>query len=237
MLLYSLICRGLSELFPSHAQLSQAFIFPNPTYLDEYLSVDLQVSKIDPKTDLNVITANVLKPSGDIGCESITQLTSQPNPFNRDAHHLEHEECETNGGVSHKGLEVGIRSVHERNFSKSDFKQYLDLSGDRNSLYTDQDFTEKKGFRGLLVPAPLLAGMFSYLLGTKLPGRGTNWLKLHLRYLSPAYLDEQISAQVCITRIRPEKELVNLQLKSMNSENKIICLGEALVLVSDLNMS
>ncbi len=32
------------------------------------------------------------------------------------------------------------------------------------------------------VPEPLIAGLFSYLLGEELPGHGTNYLKQHMRF-------------------------------------------------------
>ena len=36
------------------------------------------------------------------------------------------------------------------------------------------------------VPEPLIAAMFSYLLGVKLPGPGTNYLKQDMNFRAPA---------------------------------------------------
>jgi acyl dehydratase len=79
-----------------------------------------------------------------------------------------------------------------------------------------------------------LGGLFSFLLGTRLPGRGTNWLKQRLVFPRPAYPGQEITARVEITRLRPEKELVNLRTTCTNPQGEIICDGEALVLVKDL---
>jgi acyl dehydratase len=79
-----------------------------------------------------------------------------------------------------------------------------------------------------------LGGLFSYLLGTRLPGRGTNWLKQRLVFPQPAYANQAITARVEIVRLRPEKELVNLRTTCANPAGEIVCDGEALVFVKDL---
>lgn len=83
------------------------------------------------------------------------------------------------------------------------------------------------------VPGPLIAGLFSYLLGTELPGRGTNYLKQALRYPQPAYYGEELTATVRVTRLRPDKALVNLQTTCTTADGRLVCDGEALVLAKD----
>ena len=46
------------------------------------------------------------------------------------------------------------------------------------------------------VPEPLLAALFSYLLGVTLPGPGTNYLKQELTFAAPAPLGEALTATV-----------------------------------------
>src|SRR3546814_4647839 len=65
------------------------------------------------------------------------------------------------------------------------------------------------------VPEPLIAGLFSFLLGERLPGHGTNYLKQHMNYLSPAEIGEPLTAEVRITRLRADKSLVNLDTRSI----------------------
>ena len=79
-----------------------------------------------------------------------------------------------------------------------------------------------------------MAGQFSYLLGTRLPGQGTNYLKQRLQFPSPAYVGERIDCSVRIVRIREEKELVNLSTICANPAGETVCHGEALVLVRDV---
>ncbi len=84
------------------------------------------------------------------------------------------------------------------------------------------------------VPEPLIGGLFSYLLGRELPGFGTNYLKQHMRFLRPARLGEPITATVEITRIRPDKHLVDLATTCTAADGTVLCDGRALVLVEDV---
>ena len=70
------------------------------------------------------------------------------------------------------------------------------------------------------------------MLGTQLPGRGTNWLKQRLLIRIPVYPGDELAAHVQIVRIRPEKELVNLRTWVI-AAGQTVCDGEALVWVGD----
>lgn len=86
------------------------------------------------------------------------------------------------------------------------------------------------GGDGAAVPEPLIAGLFSYLLGEQLPGHGTNYLKQHMRFHGPARVDEPLTATVTVTRLRRDKALVNLDTRCTGEGGRLICDGDALVL-------
>ncbi len=121
-----------------------------------------------------------------------------------------------------KKLQIGDRATLKRIFSLGDLAEYASLAG-----------IEVSGDEHV-VPGPLLGGMFSYLLGTQCPGRGTNYLKQHLEFPTLARVGEELMATVEIIRLRPEKELANLRTVCTNSAGQIVCQGEALVLVKDV---
>jgi 3-hydroxybutyryl-CoA dehydratase len=84
------------------------------------------------------------------------------------------------------------------------------------------------------VPEPLIAGMISYLLGVRLPGPGTNYLKQELQFMAHAPLNEPLTASVEITRLRPEKFLVDLKALCVRENGEIVCQGRSLVLARDV---
>lgn len=80
------------------------------------------------------------------------------------------------------------------------------------------------------VPEPLIAGLFSYLLGMELPGKGTNYLKQVITFEQQAHANETLTATVKVSRLRADKALVNLETTCTGHDNRTICQGEALVL-------
>jgi 3-hydroxybutyryl-CoA dehydratase len=104
------------------------------------------------------------------------------------------------------------------------------------SMQDLQDYTELSGHEvtGGQVPEPLIGALFSYLLGVKLPGLGTNYLKQETRFQTPANIGEALTARVEITRIRPDKQLIDLATTCFRADGKIAASGRALVYVGDL---
>ncbi len=85
-----------------------------------------------------------------------------------------------------------------------------------------------------IVPEPLLGALFSYLLGVKLPGVGTNYLKQETTFPAPARVGEALTATVEITRLRPDKHLADLETVCRAPDGTVVATGRALVGVSDV---
>ena len=122
-------------------------------------------------------------------------------------------------------LAPGDSASRTRVFSAADVAEYRDLSGDRALRFGD-------GGGG--VPGPLLAGMISDLLGTTLPGLGTNWLKQSLAYGPGVPLGAEVTATVTIDRMVPEKGLVYLH-SEVHCGGDVAVSGRTLVLVRNLS--
>lgn len=119
-------------------------------------------------------------------------------------------------------LSVGQAEEITRRYDRADMDGFAALSG------TDPATLDS-------VPEPLIAALFSYLLGVRLPGAGTNYLKQEMRFLAPAPLDRPLTARVEITRLRPDKHLVDLRTTCRDAEDgTLICDGRALVLARDV---
>lgn len=85
-----------------------------------------------------------------------------------------------------------------------------------------------------VLPEPLIGALFSYLLGVELPGQGTNYLKQQTEFVGQARLGEPLTARVEITRLRPDKDLVDLETTCRTADGTIVATGRALVYVGDV---
>ena len=234
MLLYSTIYQVLGDKLPGPGtvQLEQSLMFPTPTFTGEEMTIRLAVVEVRPDPGTAVLETTISHCDGRVACQG--QCTVGQDILllrsNRDVD----EPVRPSEAETFKGLKIGQKAASTRVFSGDDLVEYADLTGDRNPIFVDGAYTRRAGLKGPMIPGGLLGGLFSYLLGTKLPGRGTNWLKQRIVFAQPAYPGEQITAQVEITRIRPEKELVNLRTACLDQSGQFLCTGEVLVLVSDL---
>ncbi|MEM9633636.1 MAG: phosphate acetyltransferase [Pseudomonadota bacterium] len=118
-------------------------------------------------------------------------------------------------------LEFGQSAEISRTYSPQDMQDFALLSGNSENVPST-------------VPGPLVGGLFSYLLGVELPGRGTNYLKQSLEFLAPAPVGQELTASVTVTRLRPEKHLVDLETVCEAADGTRICQGRALVYVEDV---
>lgn len=235
MLLYGCIAKALAELIPGPGavQLEQELMFPHPTFVGEEITVSLRVERVNADGTLELGTT-ITKPGSEaavITAQGRTRVappgvtSHAPAPS---VHLLEPGDDEL------YGLRPGMTASATRTFSDADLEQYGDLVGDRNPSHRDDAYARRLGLPGRVVPGPLLAGMFSDLLGTRLPGRGTGWMKQKLAFLSPACPGEALTARVEIVRLRRDKELVNLRSTITGADGRLVCDGESLVLVRNL---
>ena len=117
-------------------------------------------------------------------------------------------------------LEIGKSATAIRCFDAGEAADYAELAG--------LDIVPR------YVPEPLIGGLFSYLLGVRLPGPGTNYLKQEMRFTGRAEFGVPLTARVTVTRLRPEKHLVDLETVCETPEGDRVCEGRALVYVEDV---
>jgi acyl dehydratase len=236
MLLYSTICRVLSTQYPGPGilQIKQDMMFQNPTYTQTEIRIKLEVIDFQSALQLAELSTVIGLPDGKLACNGSTtvHLPGWKGGFpGIDAGMAAAGDSEAQ---SLKRLQVGQSAAAKKKFNAEDLSEYAALTKDTNPLFNDAVFARQQGFKDCIIPGPLLSGMFSDLLGTKLPGRGTNWLKQKLHFPAPAYMGDEITARVEIIRLRPQKNLVNLIGTCSNSSGEWVCQAQSLVLVRDL---
>jgi hypothetical protein len=114
-------------------------------------------------------------------------------------------------------MRVGDRAAITRTFATADAADFAALAG-------------LPGDPPASVPEPLIAALFSYLLGVELPGPGTNYLKQEMTFAAAAPWGEPLTAWVEVTRLRPDKHLVDLATTCTRADGSVLCRGRALVL-------
>jgi 3-hydroxybutyryl-CoA dehydratase len=77
MLLYGVLCGVLNTHFPNARQLEQELIFPKPTYADEEVTFNLEVTEIWPVSQLARLKTTVIRADGEMTCEGLMLIRWQ----------------------------------------------------------------------------------------------------------------------------------------------------------------
>jgi len=234
MFLYSLISGTISHYFPGMKQLYQTFMFLTPTYAGEKIQIRLEVlNTIDGGYGYELQT-NCIRPNGEYGCQGTTQIINIAQGSNLSEVQPINSDRPISDAPSIKGIKIGQAASLVRKFTREDVLDYSRLADDANPVFRDIGYAQKHGYEDLVVPGGLLGGMISTLLGTRLPGGGTNWLKQKYSFNQQAYVNQNITATVEVSRIRQEKWLVNLETTCKDHQGELIFTGDALVQVQDV---
>jgi acyl dehydratase len=193
-------------------------MFPAPTFAEENLDLHLAIPTVDSPLHRRVEIS--LGNSFGETCRGHASIGFDERAWDRDPPPDE----ATSDTEPLKGMRVGMSAERRRVLKADEVLALTELVEDPHPDY--------RGDRPVIPPA-LLGGMISDLLGVSLPGPGANWLKQTCRFRQPVSTGEEVRASVTITRLRPEKNLVNLST-TCETDDGAAMTGEALVLAGDV---
>lgn len=126
---------------------------------------------------------------------------------------------------------VGQRASFSKTITDADVIIFAGLTGDLNPLHIDQVAASKTRFGHRIAHGTLLMGFISNLLGTKVPGPGTIYLRQDITFLKPTYIGDTVTAAVEVLTVRPEKNVCTLATTCHNQHGVLLVKGEATVMV------
>ncbi|NLX41051.1 MAG: MaoC family dehydratase [Bacteroidales bacterium] len=126
-------------------------------------------------------------------------------------------------------LYIGQEERMSAQFSMEKVKAFANITGDFNPIHLDPVYATQTIFKENIVHGFLVASLFSTILGTKMPGEGSIYLKQNMKFVKPVYIDDTVTAVVSITDINFEKQLVTLNTTCHNQDGVVVIEGDALV--------
>lgn len=129
---------------------------------------------------------------------------------------------------------VGEKAQLSRSITDEDIQHMADITGDFNPVHMDDEFAGRTRFKGRIAHGLFSAGLISAVLGTKLPGPGSVYLKQELNFLYPVRAGDTLTAEVEVTAWRPDKRIITLKTRCQNQDGRDVVDGEAVLLVEKL---
>ncbi|MAH78419.1 MAG: MaoC family dehydratase [Rickettsiales bacterium TMED254] len=138
-------------------------------------------------------------------------------------------------GLFLEDLKVGQEAMISKTVTESDIVFFSGVSGDNNPVHISDEFAEKTLFKKRVAHGFFTASLISTVIGTKLPGPGSIYLKQSIQFLAPVFIGETIKVVVKVKYINLKQKRVTLETYCEKNKERILE-GEAEILVqSKLN--
>jgi len=126
-------------------------------------------------------------------------------------------------------LKIGQKASVQKTFSAADVTAFAGISLDVNPIHMSDKYAEGTIFGKRIVHGILTSGLISAVLANKLPGPGAIYMGQELRFTSPVYLGDDITAEVEVVELREDKKIVKLSTTCVNQDGKTVISGVATV--------
>lgn len=126
-------------------------------------------------------------------------------------------------------LKVGDTAEFTKTVSEADIYMYAGVTGDVNPAHIDEVYASNTFFKTRIAHGMLLAGFISTVLGNKLPGYGTIYMKQEVEFLAPVRIGDTVTARAKVVEIIQDKNRVLLRTTCVNQDGVTVVDGEALV--------
>jgi 3-hydroxybutyryl-CoA dehydratase len=125
----------------------------------------------------------------------------------------------------------GDTAAVTRTITRDDIERFANLSGDRNPIHLDQNYSAATRFQGCIAHGMLTSSLISNVIGNHLPGLGSIYLGQNLRFVAPVFPGDSITARATVTAVRVDKPVITLETVCTNQRGEVVIRGEAVVLV------
>jgi 3-hydroxybutyryl-CoA dehydratase len=126
-------------------------------------------------------------------------------------------------------LQIGDFAEFAKTISESDIYLYAGITGDSNPAHLNEEYAKKTFFKTRIAHGMLTAGFISTIMGTRLPGPGTIYLKQELKFLAPVHIGDTITARAEVVEIIADKNRVRFKTTCSNQKGTLVLDGEAIV--------
>ena len=127
-------------------------------------------------------------------------------------------------------ITIGQTATYSKSVQERDIQLFAAASGDVNPVHLDADFAAGTLFKGRIAHGMLTGALISAALAMELPGPGTIYLSQSLRFRLPVKIGDTITIKLEVTEKQDKRQLVTLDCKAYNQNDKLVASGSAEVM-------
>ncbi|HFO3896373.1 TPA: MaoC family dehydratase, partial [Escherichia coli] len=127
-------------------------------------------------------------------------------------------------------LHLGQKASFEKTITEADVLIFSGISGDINSVHINEEAAKKSIFKKRVAHGVLVSSLTSAVLGMKLPGEGTIYLRQENNFRKPVFIGDTVKATCEVVDINKEKNIVKLSTITTNQNDEVVIEGIAVVM-------
>ena len=104
---------------------------------------------------------------------------------------------------------------------------FTEITGDRNPLHYDERAARESLFKGLIVQGGVTSGILNAIVAEDLPGPGTVFLGMELKFVKPVYVGDTITGRVEVISARSDKPICTIAVSVRNQKGEVCLNGTA----------
>jgi len=128
-------------------------------------------------------------------------------------------------------IDVGAKASFTKTITETDVILFAGSTGDMNPFHINEEYARQARFGKRIAHGMLVTGLISAVMGMKLPGPGTIYLRQELDFRLPVFIGDTITAVAEVLQVRQDKPVVTLSTNCYNQDGVVVVEGKAIVLV------
>jgi 3-hydroxybutyryl-CoA dehydratase len=132
-------------------------------------------------------------------------------------------------GKTFDQLTVGDADRFTKTVTDADVYLFAGVTGDLNPAHIDETYAQGTFFKTRIAHGMLSAGFISAVIGMRLPGPGTVYMRQELNFVAPVRIGDTVTATVEVIEKLGDKKRVRLKTTCVNQDGTMVLEGEALV--------
>jgi acyl dehydratase len=108
-----------------------------------------------------------------------------------------------------------------------DIELFTAITGDRNPLHYDETAARGSLFGGLIVQGGVTSGILNAIVAEDLPGPGTVFLAMELKFVKAVYVGDTITGRVEVSTVREDKPICTVAVSVRNQKGELCLSGTA----------
>ena len=132
---------------------------------------------------------------------------------------------------------AGNKAERSKTVGMRDIELFTQITGDRNPLHYDERSAQESLFKGLIVQGGITSGILNAIVAEELPGPGTVFLSMELKFLKAVYVGDAITGRVEIISVRSDKPICTIAVSVRNQKGDVCLSGTATTYTAPLTIA